>query len=159
MEFILCKKEDVGMYTDRATHVLTLLDTQMDFAYPSIVSHLDRLKIGMEDTMDYSDPEAPTKDQVRMILSWANCLPSDAIVIVHCQMAISRSPAALYAILTQKYGDYERALDEVVRQRPICSPNPIMTKYADELLGYNGKMHAHAEKMISPLMIMAAKDV
>lgn len=159
MEFILCKKDDVYMHNQRATHILSLLDPQMDFSHPSIVSHLDRLKIGMEDTMDYDDPEAPTKDQMRMILSWADCLPPDAIVIVHCQMAISRSPAALYAILTQKYGDYERALSEVVRQRPICSPNPIMTKYADELLGYDGKMHEHAEKMISPLMILAAKNV
>jgi predicted protein tyrosine phosphatase len=64
-------------------------------------------------------------------------------LLIHCYAGISRSTALAYAILIDHHGaigDERRILDRLVELRPQASPNRLMVRYADQLLGCRGRM-------------------
>lgn len=139
------------------THVLTLLtlDEREYLRIPSFFDRDNHLFLDMEDVIDHNSYNAPKKDQIDHALNWARRLPSDARLLVHCFGGVSRSTATALAILVQENGlaSIDESLAWLLEHRPVACPNPIITKYADELLNANGKLFDAVENMVKRKLI------
>ena len=149
----VCGVDEIPAQRDRAvTHVLSLLDP----GWPEITSFSEfaahrRAVMHFHDIID-EDPEksAPTKADVAKILTFGAELAEEQAqftarhLLVHCQMGISRSTAAMLMLLTQMYpNESEDELFARLRQiRPQAWPNSRMIGFADDLLGRKGRLLA-----------------
>jgi predicted protein tyrosine phosphatase len=149
----VCGVDEIASHRDRAvTHVLSLLDP----GWPEIASFLDfdahhRSIMHFHDIIDdMPDKIAPTKADVANILQFGAELAQEAAsenaghLLVHCQMGISRSTAAMLMLLAQVHPNEDEAdLYARLRQiRPQAWPNSRMVGFADDLLGRNGRLVA-----------------
>jgi predicted protein tyrosine phosphatase len=62
--------------------------------------------------------------------------------LIHCHAGVSRSTAAAYALASQHVGPgHEQDLADALRaMSPAATPNALMIKLADDLLGREGRM-------------------
>lgn len=146
-------RSQVSKITSRvgATHVLSLCDPgKRPWFHPSTPSQNCKLFV-FEDTINPEYDRSPKKEQIEEILDWAKNLPNDAVLLVHCEAGISRSTAAALAILVQYHGNdnISRCVDLLIGVRPEASPNPLILKYADQLLACNGKLVEAGEKIVN----------
>ncbi|WP_296512480.1 tyrosine protein phosphatase [Rhodopseudomonas sp.] len=82
---------------------------------------------------------APDAGTVRAILDFGRA-PKNPLLI-HCWAGISRSSAAAFAIACDRNPGFERAIAMELRRRaPSATPNRLMVKLADDLLGRDGGM-------------------
>ena len=139
------------------THVLTLLtlEERECLRLPGFFDRENHLFLDMEDVIDPTSFDAPKKDQVDHALNWARRLPSNARLLVHCFGGVSRSTATALAIKIQDQGleSIDESLAWLLNHRPIACPNPIIIKYADELLNANGKLFNTVENMVKRKLI------
>jgi predicted protein tyrosine phosphatase len=148
--YYVCSRNQVAALTSKvgATHILSLLDPGVR---PYLHPKTDRnnwLLIICCDVLKENEPNAPTREQVSKILDWGKQLPNDAVVIVHCEAGVSRSTAAALALMVQDTNnDIEQCIKRLIDVRPTAIPNPIISKYADELLNCNGKLYQAAEEL------------
>jgi predicted protein tyrosine phosphatase len=84
-----------------------------------------------------------TRDQVADALAFARAHASGAI-LVHCFHGVGRSAAIALAILADRAGPggERAALDRLLAIRPEATPNLVVVKLADEVLGRNGALAA-----------------
>lgn len=132
-----------------ATHVLSLLDPgKRPFLHPNMDRKNWRL-FHFEDNLEEHELNSPTKEHVRQILDWAKTIPLDATVLIHCEAGVSRSTAAALSILVQHHGldKLEECAQMLLDVRPQACPNPLITKWADDILGCGGKLHAVGERI------------
>ncbi len=103
----------------------------------------------MDDVIHETADAAPKKEQVEFLLQWVNKLPTDAHLVIHCYAGVSRSTAAALAVKVQELGvsQVKEAIDWLLEIRPQACPNPVITKFADELLNAKGELHAAAEEV------------
>ncbi len=149
----VCGVDEIAAQRDRdVTHVLSLLDP----GWPEIASFADfadhrRAVMHFHDIIDEAPGKsAPTKADVAQILQFGADLAdesetrSDGHLLVHCQMGISRSTAAMLMLLSQVYPEESEAnLYARLRQiRPQAWPNSRMVGFADDLLGRKGRLVA-----------------
>lgn len=134
-----------------ATHVVSLLHSSERHLLfmPRSFDRANWLFLEMDDVISESADAAPKKEQVQRLLEWTNKLPNDAHLVIHCYAGISRSTAAALAVKVQELGTdkVKEAIDWLLEARPQACPNPVITKFADELLGANGKLHTAAEEV------------
>lgn len=134
-----------------ATHVVTLLHSRErnQLFLPKEFNRENWLFLDMDDVISEKAEAAPKKEQVERLLSWTNKLPSDAHLVIHCHAGVSRSTAAALAVKVQELGvdRLKEAVDWLLEARPQACPNPVITKFADELLGAKGELHAAAEEV------------
>jgi predicted protein tyrosine phosphatase len=129
-----------------ATHVISLVDRGKKVFLPESVTKDNWLLLNFEDNMHENESGGPTKYHVKKILDWANKLPDGAVILIHCEAGISISTSAALAIMLQdrkkKTGEYQLAecYKLLLEKRSIAFPNPIICKYADEILGLNGEL-------------------
>lgn len=139
------------------THVLSLLrgPERNELYIPSDFDRNNWLFIDMDDVINPDAVCAPTKDQVVKLLGWGRLLPPNSKLLVHCYAGISRSTAAALALKVQHLGNarLKEAIDWLMKERSIACPNPVITKYADEILGCEGALHAAAEKIASTRLL------
>jgi predicted protein tyrosine phosphatase len=153
MKVYVSSRSQVAKVTSKtgATHVLSLLDPgKRPFLHPKTPLQNWRLWL-FEDVIDPSYDRAPKKEQVAEILEWAATLPNDAVLLVHCEAGISRSTAMALAILVQHHGldQINRCVDLLFGVRPEAAPNPLIAKYADDILKCGGQLEKAAEKLNS----------
>lgn len=96
---------------------------------------------------DIDDPRCPlgvppTRDHVAEILAFAERFDPHEDVLVHCQAGISRSTAAALAVICRVEPEHteQQALDRVLAVRAEAWPNRLMVRYADDLLGRDGRL-------------------
>lgn len=132
------------------THVLSVLDPDLPEieAFQSYGAH-HRTTLRFHDIID---PQTgmihPTPEHVGAILRFGSDLASssgdrqDGHLLVHCHMGVSRSTAAMLALLAQvDPSEDEDVLFARLRQiRPGAWPNSRMVGYADHLLGREGRL-------------------
>jgi predicted protein tyrosine phosphatase len=126
------------------THVLSILDP--DAAPPdcfaSYPAH-DRLDLRFHDIIA---PEAglvvPERSHVEALLAFGRAVGATrgAHLLVHCHMGVSRSTAAMVALLAQSHPEAaaEAVFEHVARIRPQAWPNSRMITHADALLDRQG---------------------
>jgi len=130
------------------THVLSLLDP----GFPKPEALLDfAVHAPMEMRFhDIIDPEngkvMPTQDDVATILAYGRTLAAieQSRLLVHCHMGVSRSTAALLALMAQSCPQTEddQLFDRLRRLRPEAWPNLAMVAWTDEALGRGGRLVA-----------------
>ena len=146
----ICGKRELDQFaTAGVTHILAIEDPEVVKKVPTWFTGI-YYRIQFHDFAEKSaDPNAvlPAKKHVKEILRFGNAaIDPHALqvphLLVHCAAGISRSPTAAFAIIAQALGPGHaiEALNEVRSIRPECFPNPLMVKYADELLGSKGEM-------------------
>lgn len=105
----------------------------------------ERLALRFHDVAEPRDSlTAPDTASVRDLLAFAERFPADAVLLVHCWMAISRSPAAAFILACARAPATPEA-DLAARLRrasPAATPNPLLIALADDLLGRGGRMRA-----------------
>ena len=87
-------------------------------------------------------PGAPQETHVAEALAFARA--ASGTLLVHCHGGISRSGAMSYALLADLLGpgQEERALDQLLAQRPIVVPNGRVVRFADKVMGRGGALLA-----------------
>jgi len=104
MKILVCSRSQVAKKTKEngVTHILSLLDPGVrPHHHPSFDKKNWKLVI-CEDEIDSNFRNAPTKENAENFLEWSSTLPSDAVLLVHCEAGISRSTAAALSILFKK---------------------------------------------------------
>ena len=92
---------------------------------------------------------APSRADIAALIAFGRDWDETAPLLVHCQMGISRSPAAaLILAAAARPGAPEAALATALRAAsPCATPNPLMIALADELLGRSGRLVAAAKSI------------
>lgn len=134
------------------THVLSLLDP----GWPEIDA-FQRYGAHHRTTLRFHDiiePRAgqilPTRRHVEDILRFGADLDAstgkrtEGHLLIHCQMGVSRSTAAMLSLLAQVYPDEaeDRLFARLRDIRPQAWPNSVMIGHADDLLGRRGRLTA-----------------
>jgi len=91
---------------------------------------------------EFASDCAPSESAIRHILDFTGSLVAGNYLLTHCAVGISRSTAITYATLCQHAGPGHEAdcFAALRRIRPSASPNPLIVRLADALLGRDGKM-------------------
>ena len=88
----------------------------------------------------------PGRDHVKAIIKFAKTMTSSSNVLSHCAAGISRSSAAALIIIASKMEvssiNAMKAIQDVMAIKQIIHPNAIMTRMADEELGWDGRLMA-----------------
>jgi len=102
----------------------------------------DHLILAAED-LDEPDGKTPvpTAADVERIIEFGR-RHADGNLLIHCNAGVARSTAAALAIIADRLGPGREAeaLAEMLRLRPCAVPNLLIVRYADELLGRDGKL-------------------
>lgn len=132
------------------THVLSVLDPDRPEieAFGSYGAH-HRVTLRFHDIIDPRPGQVmPAPEHVGEILRFGADLRETATgrasghLLVHCHMGISRSTAAMLALMAQADPDeHEDGLFARLREiRPQAWPNSVMVSFADEQLGRKGRL-------------------
>lgn len=129
----------------RFTHILSLLDP--DWPDPEPLAHYPaerRMVLRFHDVIGPSlGMNPPEPAHVEALLAFGRSLSDPADLLVHCHAGISRSTAAMAALLAQAHplADEASVLRHIARIRPQAWPNSKMIAFADDLLGRKGRLN------------------
>ena len=147
----VCGVDELPKQQERSvTHVLSLLDPE----WPEIAAFEDfgahqRKTLYFHDVIEPVDGKIlPTPEHMAEILRFGDDLAASSAdrheghLLVHCYMGVSRSTAAMLALLAQASpGEPEARLFERLRSiRPPAWPNSLMVAFADAQLGRGGRL-------------------
>lgn len=132
------------------THLLSILDpgtpepADFDAAPPR-----RRLTLRFHDIIVPTPGQVmPARADVEAVLAFGRALPGGdpARLLVHCHMGISRSTAAATTLVAQAHPemDEEEVFAGIDRARGKAWPNLAMIRFADDLLGRDGRLVAAA---------------
>lgn len=87
--------------------------------------------------------QAPTAADVALLLAFAGAWEGERPMLVHCWAGVSRSTAAAFVIACARSSRSEQELARALRQAsPGATPNALIVRHADALLGRDGRMAA-----------------
>lgn len=132
-----------------ATHVLSLVDPGKRVFRRHGLPEGRHLVLRFEDDVDPALPLAPRREHVERILAFGRDIEPGSVLLVHCEVGVSRSTAAAFLILAQAMGRERamEALEEIFRVRDIANPNSLMASIGAELLGWPEMPEAFAENV------------
>lgn len=143
--FAVCSlaKVEETIAKHRASHLLTVLSDEQDVPHPSSILPQNHKALGFN---DIASPMAghvmPEEQDVREIMMFIHEWDQKSPMCVHCWMGVSRSTAAAYIgvqILNPEVDELDLA--KALRwAAPFATPNPLMIKIADDILGRSGRM-------------------
>lgn len=138
---------DIQAY-QRYSHVLSMIDPgQMQFAALLSCSAHYRIVLEFHDIIGPAQGWVePNEDHIRLILGFGESLLTPlrqskfCNALIHCNMGISRSTAALAIMLAQADQRMEghKIFELVSLARPQAWPNSLMIDQADDVLGRGG---------------------
>ena len=84
----------------------------------------------------------PAEDDVLRILAWGRSWDGERPLLISCELGISRSTAALFAIACDCRPDLPEAAiaDRLRAAAPCATPNPLLVSLADRILGRRDRM-------------------
>lgn len=141
-ELVICGLDDLaGVVAERApSHVISMLG---DKDFPALAG-TEHLKLRFH---DIDQPQegllTPGEAAVRDLLDFAALWPGDRLLVIHCLLGVSRSPAAGLAVMCQRNLGREAAcVDAMVQAAPGIRPNRAVLALADDVLGCEGRLMA-----------------
>lgn len=126
-----------------ATHLVTLINEEMEVPTPEAISPDRHLFLGFNDIAEPMQGFTLAGDNhVTQLLSFIKSWDQESPLVIHCWAGISRSTAAAYIISCALNPDRcERELAQELRKRaPSATPNTRLVMLADRLLERNGRM-------------------
>lgn len=127
----------------RPSHMITLLSPEHMIDTPAGIDAARHLRLSVNDVSDVAASELPPSEyHVSQLLEFGRGWNADAPMLVHCWAGVSRSMAATYSILCDRFEPgKERDIARALRYRaPHAWPNPLMVRLADDLLSRQGRM-------------------
>ena len=132
------------------THVLSLVDPELpEMEHFESYGSMRRLVLKMHDIIEPKPGMVlPDASHMKSILEFGHLVESESnsfgSLLVHCHMGVSRSTAAMVAIMAQAHPeeDEDNVFETLRRIRPQAWPNSLMIGYADEQLDRGGKLKA-----------------
>jgi predicted protein tyrosine phosphatase len=141
---IVCGLNELALHSRGApTHVLSILDPgQLEPPTLGAFRLSGLLRLRFHDAIERSPGvKLPTIDDVAAILAFGARLGAGARPLVHCHFGISRSTAAMAALIARNpslTGD--EVFTRLTRIRPRAWPNSLMVRHADDLLDRRHKL-------------------
>ena len=132
----------------KPSYMITLLSPDHMIETPAGIDPAQHLKVGVNDVADASLSDVPPGEKhVNELLRFSRQWDTKAPILVHCWAGVSRSMAAAYTILCDRIGPgKEHEIAQAMRARaPHAFPNPLIVRYADKVLGRDGRMIAGAD--------------
>jgi predicted protein tyrosine phosphatase len=134
-------------------YLMSLMDAGSHYSIPTGSALREHLRIDchdiLTDEIQYPPPYVvPTAEHVREIIAAANRWDRDKSVLIHCLAGVSRSSAAALVFLAARNPGREREIALRLRHDgPWLSPNPLIVKLGDHLLGTDGRLFRAARAM------------
>ncbi len=126
-----------------ATHLVTLINAEMDVPTPDGVAPDRHLVLGFNDIVgDIDGLTLPGEDHVKSLLEFVRNWDRTEPLVIHCWAGISRSTAGAYitaCALNPDRDEYELA-EELRNRAPSATPNARLVLIADKLLNRDGRM-------------------
>lgn len=126
-----------------ASHLLSVIAEGTPMRRPQAIHPDNHLFLGFDDVdLHAPDFSPPQRHHVECILDFGRKWPREKPLVVHCWAGISRSTAAAYAIMCALYPDVdEDTIAERLRKAsPTATPNKLIVRHADDILGRRGRM-------------------
>jgi predicted protein tyrosine phosphatase len=127
------------------THVMSLLGPETPHLTLDRLQPKCHLRLTFHDIAEPLDGfTAPRREHVEQILDFTATWQPPAGLLIHCWAGISRSTAAALAAMCALYPEQDEAeiAWDLRRMAPTASPNRLMVRHADEVLGRRGRMIA-----------------
>ena len=144
----ICGLNELGrLSTGGITHVLSILDPQVPEpnVFGSFQPH-SRTTLRFHDEIDIgTNIVLPQVEHIETIFAFGRLLAQeggDLHILVHCHMGLSRSTAAMAALLVFLHSDQDEdtIFARLLTMRPEAWPNSRMVMLADELLDRRGRL-------------------
>ena len=127
----------------KRSHMMTLLSPGHMIETPQGIQAGHHLRLGLNDVsaVELAD-DPPNEKHVEELIRFGRDWDAKAPMLIHCWAGISRSMAAAYIVLCDRFGPFhEEEIAKSLRARaPHASPNPLLVEFADKALGRNGRM-------------------
>ena len=143
MILTICPAAHLGevLASCRPSHALTMASPGREV--PPVGADLPHLHLAFHDIDGERPPlKAPAHADVAALLAFGRGWTGAAPLLVSCELGISRSTAAGFALACQAVPDMaEAALAAALREAaPWATPNPLLIALADDALGRGGRM-------------------
>lgn len=119
------------------TKIIGIVDPNTTPIQTNKLYHVERFH---DISMDYKKYTAPKIENIQNILNFSKDFTNDDNVLIHCHAGISRSTAIAVLVCIQHGMSIEESFDHVYSIRDCMSPNILIIKYGDEILGLNGQL-------------------
>tara|TARA_Y100000996_G_C22217067_1_gene517900 strand:- start:102 stop:608 length:507 start_codon:yes stop_codon:yes gene_type:complete len=143
-KIVICGLADIQDCVDKYSPdmMLTIINKNFSPDTPRGMSENKHLKMLID---DISEPREgfvlPEKHHVQQLLDFTNNWDQSKPILIHCHMGISRSTATSLGVAAKFDPDnIEINIEKLKEIAPHASPNKIMTKYYDEILGLNNRL-------------------
>jgi predicted protein tyrosine phosphatase len=145
MKIIISSLQDVPTIVRMAkpSHVITLLGPDSMIATPKDIRAERHLKVSVNDIAEPTEGLIhPTAEMVEQILNFGRTWEPLDPMLVHCWAGISRSSATAFILACERAPDTpELTIAQALRKASsAATPNPLMVRLADDLLGREGRM-------------------
>ncbi|GBF58827.1 hypothetical protein PbB2_02515 [Candidatus Phycosocius bacilliformis] len=125
--------------------MITLLDPASMIDTPEGLSPDTHLKLGLNDVVHVQEGLVPPAvAHVHAILDHVAAWDQSAPLLVHCWAGVSRSTASAFMAACALNPDVDpvRIAWHIREASPTATPNRLLVRYADEILGRDGAMIA-----------------
>lgn len=126
-----------------ARSMVTLIGAGTEVVRPREIEEARHLYVAISDIVLAMDGEIlPDESHVAQVVDFVRGWDRSAPLVIHCYAGVSRSTAAAFiaACLLDETRS-EMAIARDIRERsPTATPNALMVKIADRLLGRDGRM-------------------
>jgi predicted protein tyrosine phosphatase len=160
----ICGLNELDCHSARGvTHILSILDP--GWPEPEAFATYGPRRRATLHFHDEIEPKShlslPRPDHIEAILAFGRSLAEDAgsgekvQLLVHCHMGISRSTAAVAALLAQMHPEEpeDRIFVRLLDIRPQAWPNCLMISFADELLRRAGRLTTALGKLYAMQLV------
>ena len=127
----------------RPSHLVTLLSPEHMIETPAGIDAQRHLRLALNDVAETWAGEAPPEaSHVEDLLTFGRAWSGESPLLVHCWAGISRSTAAAFILLCDRFGPgSEQAIARRLRtQAPHAYPNRLLVRIADQMLDRSGRM-------------------
>jgi len=126
----------------RPSHMVTLLSPEHMIETPAGVEAARHLRLSVNDVSDALASDLPPSEyHIAQLLEFGRGWNADAPMLVHCWAGVSRSMAAAYTLLCDRFPGAEHDIARALRYRaPHAWPNALMVQLADSALRREGRM-------------------
>lgn len=131
-----------------ASHVATLINAGTDVVRPEPIPEENHLFLGFNDITEPAEGlTPPAEEHVRELIGFVERWDKSKPMVIHCWAGISRSTAGAYIAMCALHPERDEAgLARELRDRsPSATPNIRLVRFADGILGREGRMIAAIE--------------
>ncbi len=126
-----------------ATHLVTVLNPEMDMERPKRIAPERHLRLNLNDIAGTLPGfKLASEQQVQQLIDFVHAWDRETPMVVHCWAGVSRSTASAYIAACCLRPDMsEIDLAKALREAsPRATPNSHLIALADDLLGRDGRM-------------------